>query len=148
MHGGLMRLRLSLSAIAIVSTLVAIRPADAATAPPLPEPTPSDAAYAALRDSALASAKCADATGPVGTFEPQPQYGPALRRQRIRGVVILEGIILADGSIAYPRVLRADNPALIDPSLSAFRTYRYKPATCAGKRVPRFVTVTHTFRLQ
>ncbi|MGA7990476.1 MAG: energy transducer TonB [Thermoanaerobaculia bacterium] len=102
----------------------------------------------ALRDAALASAECPNATLPLAVFAPQPQYPSALRKQRIQGLVAVEGIILADGTVAYPRVIKADQPDLAPASLSVFKTYRYKPGTCSGKPVPRFVTVSHSFRLQ
>ena len=143
-----MRHRLSGHALTLIFTVLACRPAAAATATSFPEPTPADTAYAALRESALASEKCTDAVRPVETSAPQPQYSASLRQQRAQGLVVLEGIIRSDGTIAYPRVLRADHPALAVPSLSVFKTYRYKPGTCGGKGVPRFVTITHTYRLE
>jgi hypothetical protein len=33
-------------------------------------------------------------------------------------------------------------------NLSALVRYRYKAATCGGKAVPSFVTITHTFAVQ
>ncbi len=138
----------SIQTLAFVFTLFGLAAVAAEPPPTFPQPTPAAAEYAALSDQALASEKCADSTKPVEVFAPQPEYGTNLRRQLIQGRVILEGIIRSDGSIAYPRVLRAAHPALAAVSLPVFTTYRYKPGTCAGKAVPWFITITHTYRLK
>jgi TonB family protein len=117
---------------------------DAGTA----DPRLSDPAFIKIRDEALAAAKCADRTNPVGVSTPKVRYPDALSRDRISGIAITEGIILPAGSLAYIRVLRTDHPEFGKAALEVLKQYRYKPGTCGGQPVPRFVTITHTFAVK
>ena len=108
----------------------------------------SDPAFIKVRDEALAAARCADRTNPVGVSTPKARYPDALNRTRVSGTAITEGIILPDGNLAFTRVMRTNHPQFGKAALEALKQYRYKPGTCGGKPVPRFVTLTHTFSVQ
>jgi TonB family protein len=108
----------------------------------------SDPAFIKVRDEALAAAKCADRTNPVGVSTPKARYPDVLNRDRLPGTAITEGIILPDGNVAFTRVMRTNHPEFGKAALEALKQYRYKPGTCGGKPVPRFVTLTHTFSVR
>jgi TonB family protein len=63
----------------------------------------------------------------------------------LTGVVILEIIIGADGSVADAKVLRSI-PLLDQPALDAVRQWRYTPTLLNATAVPVIMTVTVDFR--
>jgi TonB family protein len=105
----------------------------------------SDPAFIKVRDEAIAAAKCDDRTNPIGVSTPKVRYPDALNGSRMSGIAIIEAIIQPDGSVAFARVLRTDHPEFGKAALDVLKKYRYKPGTCGGKPVPRFVTITHRF---
>src|SRR5947207_15041209 len=70
----------------------------------------ADPAFIKVRDEALAAAKCADRTNPVGVSTPKAHYPDALNLNRLSGTAITEGIILPDGGLAFTRVMRTNQP--------------------------------------
>lgn len=102
-------------------------------------------------------------TGPGGGEEPlrvggevkapilqqkvDPTYPEAARKARMEGVVILEAIITASGSVEDVRVLKSVNPLLDASAVRAVQQWRYKPATLNGRAVRVYLTVTVTFNL-
>jgi len=102
-------------------------------------------------------------TGPGGGEEPlrvggevkapilqqkiDPTYPEAARKARMEGVVILEAIITATGSVEDVRVLKSVNPLLDASAVRAVQQWRYKPATLNGRAVRVYLTVTVTFNL-
>ena len=102
-------------------------------------------------------------TGPGGGEEPlrvggevkapilqqkvDPTYPEAARKARMEGVVILEAIITASGSVEEVRVLKSVNPLLDTSAVRAVQQWRYKPATLNGRAVRVYLTVTVTFNL-
>src|SRR5947209_5808030 len=109
------------------------------------DPRLADPAFIKVRDEALAASKCADRTNPAGVTTPKARYPDALSRDRVSGTALTESIILPDGKLAFTRVMRTDRPEFGKAALDVLKQYRYKPGTCDGKPVPRFVTITHTF---
>ena len=109
------------------------------------DPRLTDPAFVKARDEAQAGAKCADRTDPVAKSTPSPLYPEELKSERVWGTAIVEGIVLRDGCVAFARVMRASRPEFGSAALEALKQYRYKPGTCGGEPVPRFVTITHTF---
>jgi periplasmic protein TonB len=102
-------------------------------------------------------------TGPGGGEEPlrvggevkapilqqkvDPTYPEAARKARMEGVVILEAIITASGSVEDVRVLKSVNPLLDASAVRAVQQWHYKPATLNGRAVRVYLTVTVTFNL-
>jgi protein TonB len=102
-------------------------------------------------------------TGPGGGEEPlrvggevkapilqqkiDPTYPEAARKARMEGVVILEAIITASGTVEDVRVLKSVNPLLDASAVRAVQQWRYKPATLNGRAVRVYLTVTVTFNL-
>jgi protein TonB len=76
-----------------------------------------------------------------------PEYPADLRKQKVQGNVVLEGIVKTDGSITDLRVLNSPSDTLSKLSTDAMLQWRYKPALCRGRPVRVYVTNTFTFRL-
>ncbi|MGH9364212.1 MAG: TonB family protein [Thermoanaerobaculia bacterium] len=76
-----------------------------------------------------------------------PTYPEAARKARMEGVVILEAIITATGSVEEVRVLKSVNPLLDASAVRAVQQWRYRPATLNGRAVRVYLTVTATFNL-
>jgi len=77
----------------------------------------------------------------------EPSYPEAARKARMEGVVILEAIITASGSVEEVKVLKSVNPLLDSAAQRAVQQWRYRPATLNGRAVRVYLTVTVTFNL-
>jgi periplasmic protein TonB len=88
-----------------------------------------------------------DVKAPVLLQKIEPTYPEAARKARMEGVVILEAIITADGSVQDVKVLKSVNPLLDASAARAVGQWRYKPATLNGRAVRVYLTVTVTFNL-
>ena len=84
---------------------------------------------------------------PVLTQKIDPTYPEAARKARMEGVVILEAIITANGTVEEVRVLKSVNPLLDASAVRAVQQWRYRPATLNGRAVRVYLTVTVTFNL-
>lgn len=88
-----------------------------------------------------------DVKPPVLLQKIEPGYPEAARKARLEGVVILEAIITASGSIEEVKVLKSVNPLLDASAVRAVQQWKYKPATLNGRAVRVYLTVTVTFNL-
>jgi len=75
----------------------------------------------------------------------EPEYPSDLRQKKVKGVVILEGIIATDGTVGDIRVLKNPDEGLTAAAIAAFRRYLYKPARCEGRPVRVYVSLTSRF---
>jgi TonB family protein len=82
---------------------------------------------------------------PVKIADAAPVLPEAARQAGIRGVVILEITIAADGSIKDAKVLRSI-PLLDQAALDTVRQWRYEPTLLNGTPVPVILTVTVNFQ--
>jgi periplasmic protein TonB len=105
-------------------------------APPPPEPTPQRPIH--LHAGMQPPSKIVDVA---------PQYPPIARAAHVEGVVILEAVIDADGSVTSVKVLRSI-PLLDDAAVKAVRAWRFTPARLNDQAVPVVMTVTVNFTLQ
>jgi TonB family protein len=134
-----MRLSFALSLAALTLVSCATSPA------PAPEVTAEEAAR--LRTESEQARHCPNRTNPVVITKVEPDYPSDLRRTRVEGVVIVEGIITTDGQVVAVRVVRSLHPDLSAAAIKAARRWRYRPAGCSGQPVSSFVTLTLTFNL-
>jgi protein TonB len=88
-----------------------------------------------------------DVKAPLLLLKIEPGYPEAARKARMEGVVILEAIITADGSVQDVKVLKSVNPLLDASAVRAVQQWRYRPATLNGRAVRVYLTVTVTFNL-
>lgn len=71
-----------------------------------------------------------------------PHYPPVMQSARIPGVVVLDAVIHADGTIGDITVLRSTNDAFTRAAIDAVKQWRYTPLSYEG-----IVTVTVNFTL-
>jgi TonB family protein len=67
-------------------------------------------------------------TKPKLIATPTPDYPEELAARKLRGEVILEFTVVADGSPSGPKVLAASHAAFVDKALQALKKYRFEPA--------------------
>jgi protein TonB len=76
-----------------------------------------------------------------------PVYPPIAVASRKEGIVILEAILDARGSVESVRVLRSD-PLLEQAAVDAVKQWKYTPALLNGVAVPVIMTITVNFTLR
>jgi protein TonB len=82
---------------------------------------------------------------PQKVVDVAPIYPPIALAAGIEGVVILETVIAADGSVREVQVLRSI-PLLDAAAVEAVRQWRFTPTLLNGEPVPVVMTVTVAFR--
>lgn len=88
-----------------------------------------------------------DVKAPQLVNKVEPSYPEAARKARMEGVVILEAIITAQGTVEDVKVLKSVNPLLDSAAQRAVQQWKYRPATLNGRAVRVYLTVTVTFNL-
>ena len=78
-----------------------------------------------------------------------PEYPEVARLARIEGRVILQAVVLRDGSVADLEILKCNHPNLgfEESAIAAVARWRYRPATQNGVPVDVFFTVNVEFTL-
>ena len=80
--------------------------------------------------------------------EVKPEYPAAKRGSGIQGMVTLDCVVLADGTIGEVRVARGIDPDLDLEATKAMRQWRFAPGEKDGKPVPVQVSVEMAFTLK
>jgi periplasmic protein TonB len=75
-----------------------------------------------------------------------PPYPQEARADGRTGVVVLEIVILADGSVDHVRVVRGDEP-FASAAVDAVKTWKYEPARFKGQPISVYKTFSVTFKL-
>jgi len=75
-----------------------------------------------------------------------PAYPQSARTDGRTGVVVLEILVLADGSVDHVKVVRGDEP-FASASVAAVKTWRYEPARYKGQPISVHRTFQITFKL-
>ncbi len=103
--------------------------------------------FAALKsDSTPANpGEPADLSSPVATTKVDPAYPLELMRQNVSGTVILQAVILADGTVGRVRVLRSVDDRLDQFASDAIAKWKFQPATINGAPVPVDATFSIPF---
>jgi protein TonB len=80
----------------------------------------------------------------------QPEYPELARVARIEGRVILQAIILKDGTVGEIEVLTCNRPSMgfEESAITAVRNWRYRPAMQGNRPVDVYFTVRVDFDLQ
>lgn len=123
--------------------LVVSRPDDIAIRSRLaPPPAPWEGTYFTACDEGLVM--------PVLVNEVRPSYTREAMAALIQGVVGLQAMIGADGSIGEIRILKSLDPTygLDRQAVAALRQWRFKPGTRDGQPVPVLVEIEMSFRLR
>ena len=91
-------------------------------------------------------------TNPSVLVEVKPAYTAEAMRAKIQGAVEIEGIVMPDGTLDSPRVVRSLDKAygLDQKALEAVRKWKFKPGVlkATGQPVPILVTIELTFTLR
>lgn len=89
-------------------------------------------------------------TLPKPTHSEKPQYTAEAMRRRIQGSVLLEMVVLPDGTVGSVKVVRSLDPTygLDDEAIRAARQWRFEPGLKDGKPVAVLVTLELTFWLR
>jgi TonB family protein len=87
-----------------------------------------------------------DVKEPQKIKDVKPVYPQIARTARVQGIVIIEAVIAADGSIKDARILRS--VAVLDQAaLDAVRQWKFKPTVLNGKPVEVIMPITVNFEL-
>ena len=82
--------------------------------------------------------------------EVKPQYTADAMRAKVQGTVLLECVVLPDGSVGRVEVVRSLDPTfgLDQEAIKAARQWRFVPGTRFGEPVAVLVTIELTFTLR
>ena len=131
-----MRKSIAVLASVIVGTLLAC-----SSSPTASNPTPpaNDAPKVA------GGAPCTNIEAPQLIQRYGPSYPDHLRKLKVQGKVVMRALLNVEGKLQDVQVVSSPDPRLSELAIEAFRKWRYKPATCAGKPVPVTITSTTSF---
>ncbi|MDX1388793.1 MAG: energy transducer TonB, partial [Acidobacteriota bacterium] len=78
----------------------------------------------------------------------EPAYPPVALKGDLGGRVLLQAVILKDGTVAEVSVLSSSRPGygFEEAAIEAVKQWRYRPATLDGKAVDVYTSVTVEFR--
>ncbi|MBZ5544541.1 MAG: M56 family metallopeptidase [Acidobacteriia bacterium] len=89
-----------------------------------------------------------DVVKPVPIFKPEPTYTQEAKDAKLQGTVILRVTIGADGNVSHVKVVSPPlGKGLDEKAVEAVQTWRFKPATKAGKPVAVKSDIEINFRL-
>ena len=89
-------------------------------------------------------------TGPQLLREVKPDYTTVAMRAKVQGVVILECIVLPDGSVGDVRIIKSLDKAfgLDDQAIKAAKQWRFTPGRRLGEAVPVIIQIELSFTLR
>ena len=95
-------------------------------------------------------AKAFGVTMPAVTSKVQPRYTAAAMEAKIEGVVMMDVIVEADGSVGHVEITNSLDAVygLDDEAIDAVRQWQFTPGTAGGKTVPVRVTIEMRFTLK
>jgi periplasmic protein TonB len=85
---------------------------------------------------------------PVLVTQVLPEYSEEARKARFQGRVVLDTIVLADGSVQVVRVARGIGFGLDERAVTAVLQWKFKPARMNGKPVPVALNVEVSFNIR
>jgi TonB family protein len=86
-------------------------------------------------------------SAPTKIKDVRPVYPPIAQSARVSGVVIVEILVGADGTVQEAQVVRSI-PLLDAAAIEAVKQWQYRPTLLNGVAVPAIMTVTVSFSLQ
>jgi protein TonB len=90
-------------------------------------------------------------TNPRVLYQPKPNYTAEAMRAKIQGLVLLEAVVLADGTVGETRVTRSLDPTfgLDQEAQRTVKLWKFAPATNReGQPVPVIVAIELSFTLR
>ena len=88
-----------------------------------------------------------DVTPPKPVYRPNPEYVDKARREKINSAVIRSMIVTTEGKVRDVKVIKSLDPGLDKQAIAAVRTWKFEPATRAGKPVAVHLKTEVDFRL-
>jgi TonB family protein len=85
---------------------------------------------------------------PVAIRKFEPPYTEVARRNRVAGIVIVEGIIRRTGRLTDVRVLKGLPDGLDESAVNTLKQWRFRPASLNGIPVSVYYNLTVNFRLE
>jgi TonB family protein len=82
--------------------------------------------------------------------EVKPQYTADAMRAKVQGTVLLECVVMPDGSVSDTRIVRSLDPVfgLDQEAIKAARQWKFVPGVRNGEPVPVLITIELTFTLR
>ena len=82
--------------------------------------------------------------------EVKPQYTADAMRAKVQGTVLLEAIVMPNGSVGQVKVIKSLDPifGLDEEAVKAAKQWRFVPGTRLGQPVPVIITIELTFTLR
>jgi TonB family protein len=89
-------------------------------------------------------------TLPVPVYEERPQYTPQAMQAKIEGSVLLEAVVLTDGSVGDVTIVQSLDPTygLDQQAIDAVKLWTFQPGTRNGEPVRVVVQMQMTFTLK
>jgi protein TonB len=84
---------------------------------------------------------------PVVISEVRPAYTSNAMRQKVQGLVWVQVVIDANGTVSKARALNSLHPELDEAALVSARRWRFTPATLDGSAVATWAVIALEFRL-
>jgi TonB family protein len=83
-------------------------------------------------------------------FEQKPGYTGEAMRAKIQGIVLLEAVVMPDGTVGQVHITRSLDPTfgLDQEAIKAIKKWKFAPGTRLGQPVPVLVDVEMTFTLR
>jgi TonB family protein len=85
---------------------------------------------------------------PVLTKKVTPHYTGDAMRRKVQGTVVVDAVVLADGTVGDVIIRRSVDPDLDEEVVKATKQWRFKPGTKDGEPVAVEVFIEHTFTLR
>jgi TonB family protein len=87
-------------------------------------------------------------TAPIVISQVQPEYSEEARKARYEGVVVLEAIVHADGTIEIQRVVRGLGFGLDQKAIEALEQWKFRPGMMGGEAVSVAINIEVNFNLR
>ena len=89
-------------------------------------------------------------TTPVLITQVKPQYTADAMRAKVQGLVMVECVVMPDGTVGDARIVRSLDPrfGLDQEAITAAKKWRFKPGLLNGTPVPVIVTIELSFTLR
>ena len=90
-----------------------------------------------------------DVMSPVVVFNPPPKYTANALRRRVQGTVVMNAVVLPDGTVANVSVVRSlDRYSLDDVARTTAERWRFRPGLRRGVPVAVRVRIELEFKLR
>ena len=86
--------------------------------------------------------------GKVKSSQSQARLRPEAMRAIVQGTVVMEAVVLTDGSVGPARVSRSLHPDLDVAAVGALKAWKVQPPVLNGAAVAVLAEVKMAFRLQ